>query len=288
MTKPDTRELFYNLPSQLTKYTFWHLTPLKNTITRSDHPGVYPWMEPCRRHDRLSECQQHPSQPVTEQIRANVQHIADENDTEIKFIRSARMFGFRKPERPKGWSTSFPPWNSAILINPGMTRLWERHSLSLTRANVSTIISISLTKNLGSVTSVSLPGRLSVCSSIWTALTCSPINCRRRKLLTACMIMLSWKCRMSKPSRNSLTGSIQKTSIRFWMLSQSATVQSLKRAEKRRAELDNLFTRLYEDWVAGRITEYNFNMLSAKYQDEQAQLDEQLRYHCSILQCNPV
>ena len=50
----------------------------------------------------------------------------------------------------------------------------------------------------------------------------------------------------------------------------------LKRAEKRRAELDNLFTRLYEDWVAGRITEYNFNMLSAKYQDEQAQLDEQL------------
>ena len=51
----------------------------------------------------------------------------------------------------------------------------------------------------------------------------------------------------------------------------------LKRAEKRRAELDNLFTRLYEDWVAGRITEYNFNMLSAKYQDEQAQLDEQLK-----------
>ena len=50
----------------------------------------------------------------------------------------------------------------------------------------------------------------------------------------------------------------------------------LKRTEKRRAELDNLFTRLYEDWVAGRITEYNFNMLSAKYQDEQAQLDEQL------------
>lgn len=35
--------------------------------------------------------------------------------------------------------------------------------------------------------------------------------------------------------------------------------------------------------MAGRITEYNFNMLSAKYQDEQAQLDEQLRYHCSIL-----
>ena len=50
----------------------------------------------------------------------------------------------------------------------------------------------------------------------------------------------------------------------------------LKRAEKRRAELDSLFTRLYEDWVVGRITEYNFNMLSAKYQDEQTQLDGQI------------
>lgn len=50
----------------------------------------------------------------------------------------------------------------------------------------------------------------------------------------------------------------------------------LKRAEKRRAEFDSLFTRLYEDWVVGRITEYNFNMLSAKYQDEQTQLDGQI------------
>ncbi len=51
----------------------------------------------------------------------------------------------------------------------------------------------------------------------------------------------------------------------------------LKRAEKRKSEVDALFARLYEDWVAGRITEYNFNMLSTKYQDEQAQLDEQLK-----------
>jgi hypothetical protein len=26
---------------------------------------------------------------------------------------------------------------------------------------------------------------------------------------------------------------------------------------------------MYEDWSAGRITEYNFNMLSEKYQGEQ-------------------
>ena len=48
----------------------------------------------------------------------------------------------------------------------------------------------------------------------------------------------------------------------------------LKRTEKRKAEVDKLFSRMYEDWVAGRITEYNFNMLSEKYQTEQAQLDE--------------
>ena len=50
----------------------------------------------------------------------------------------------------------------------------------------------------------------------------------------------------------------------------------MKRTEKRKAEVDKLFSRMYEDWVAGRITEYNFNMLSGKYQTEQAQLDEKI------------
>ena len=50
----------------------------------------------------------------------------------------------------------------------------------------------------------------------------------------------------------------------------------LKKAEKRKAEVDILFTRMYEDWAAGRITEYNFNMLSGKYQSEQAELAEKI------------
>lgn len=44
----------------------------------------------------------------------------------------------------------------------------------------------------------------------------------------------------------------------------------LKRAQKRQKELDKLFSKLYEDWAAERITEYNFNVLSEKYQVEQA------------------
>ena len=34
---------------------------------------------------------------------------------------------------------------------------------------------------------------------------------------------------------------------------------------------------MYEDWSAGRITEYNFNMLSEKYQGEQKELDEKIQ-----------
>ena len=50
----------------------------------------------------------------------------------------------------------------------------------------------------------------------------------------------------------------------------------LKKAEKRRSEVDGLFAKLYEDWAAGRITEYNFNMLTAKYQAEQNELAEKI------------
>ena len=50
----------------------------------------------------------------------------------------------------------------------------------------------------------------------------------------------------------------------------------LNRAEKRRTELDRLFTQLYEDRVSGRITEYNFDMLSERYQAEQSELAAKL------------
>lgn len=51
---------------------------------------------------------------------------------------------------------------------------------------------------------------------------------------------------------------------------------ALAKAEKRKAEVDRLFMKLYEDWSAGRITEYNFTMLSEKYQDEQQALTAQI------------
>ena len=50
----------------------------------------------------------------------------------------------------------------------------------------------------------------------------------------------------------------------------------LTRAEKRRTEVDRKFAKLYEDWSDGRITEYNFNMMSQKYQTEQQELTENI------------
>lgn len=41
--------------------------------------------------------------------------------------------------------------------------------------------------------------------------------------------------------------------------------------------MDGLFAKMYEDWSAGRITEYNFNMLSERYQTEQRELEDKIR-----------
>ena len=51
----------------------------------------------------------------------------------------------------------------------------------------------------------------------------------------------------------------------------------LTKAEKRKTEVDRLFAKMYEDRVSERITEYNFNMLSQKYQMEQLELDEKIQ-----------
>ncbi len=51
----------------------------------------------------------------------------------------------------------------------------------------------------------------------------------------------------------------------------------LAKSKKRKAEIDRLFAKMYEAWVNERITEYNFNMMSERYQTEQQELDEKIR-----------
>ena len=48
--------------------------------------------------------------------------------------------------------------------------------------------------------------------------------------------------------------------------------KTLKQAQKRIAELDKLFTRLYEDNVSGKISDERFMMISSGYEDEEKEL----------------
>ena len=64
-------------------------------------------------------------------------------------------------------------------------------------------------------------------------------------------------------------------------LSSEAAIRGYKKrlaqAEKRLGELDRLFIRIYEDNVAGRITDEKFSMMSKTYEDEQTQLKVEIQ-----------
>jgi len=50
--------------------------------------------------------------------------------------------------------------------------------------------------------------------------------------------------------------------------------KKLLTSEKRRTELDKLIQRIYEDFVAGHITEKRFEVMSSEYEREQGELEE--------------
>lgn len=64
-----------------------------------------------------------------------------------------------------------------------------------------------------------------------------------------------------------MDNSVQKQSSEL-----SKSRKKLKESEKRIAELDRLFTRLYEDNVLGKISDERFSIMSAGYEDEQKKL----------------
>ena len=64
-----------------------------------------------------------------------------------------------------------------------------------------------------------------------------------------------------------MDNSVQKQSSEL-----SKSRKKLKESEKRIAELDRLFTRLYEDNVSGKSSDERFSIMSAGYEDEQKKL----------------
>lgn len=77
---------------------------------------------------------------------------------------------------------------------------------------------------------------------------------------------------MAQHDEEKLLKSLLNTSDRERTSAKKKQGADLKKAERRKSEVDSLFAKMYEDWSAGRITEYNFNMLSEKYQGEQQEL----------------
>ena len=51
----------------------------------------------------------------------------------------------------------------------------------------------------------------------------------------------------------------------------------LKKAENRQNEIERLFAKMYEDRACEKITERNFIMLSGKYQQEQIELENEIK-----------
>ena len=56
-----------------------------------------------------------------------------------------------------------------------------------------------------------------------------------------------------------------------------ARQKRLEQAQRRMGELDRLFIRIYEDNVAGKITDERFSMMSQSYEDEQTQLKAEIQ-----------
>lgn len=88
---------------------------------------------------------------------------------------------------------------------------------------------------------------------------------------------LQYWSQMAQHDEDNLLKQLLNTSDRERSSANKKQASELKKAERRKAEIDSLFAKMYEDWSAGRITEYNFNMLSKKYQGEQRELDEKIQ-----------
>ena len=81
---------------------------------------------------------------------------------------------------------------------------------------------------------------------------------------------------VAQNDENDLLEKLMNSSDKNLAVSRKRAVSDLKKAEKRLKELDSLFTKPYEDRVADKINERNFNMLTVKYQQEQNELQERI------------
>jgi len=85
-------------------------------------------------------------------------------------------------------------------------------------------------------------------------------------------LLESVKSNESEFIQAAIENSVQKQSSEL-----SKSKKSLKQAEKRIAELDDLFARLYEDNISGKISDERFAILSERYETEQKTLKDTVK-----------
>ncbi len=78
----------------------------------------------------------------------------------------------------------------------------------------------------------------------------------------------------AQQNEDELLAYLEKSDDKKSMSSKQKAVSDIKKSEKRLKELDSLFAKLYEDRLKEKINERNFNMLTAKYQQEQDELQK--------------
>ena len=105
---------------------------------------------------------------------------------------------------------------------------------------------------------------------------CTAHHIRYDVLYTYVLARVRYWAKQAEIDEEALLQRLLKTGDKERVAASKKQAGELAKAEKRKAEVDRLFTKMYEDWAAGRITEYNFNMLSQKYQSEQQSLTEQI------------
>lgn len=106
---------------------------------------------------------------------------------------------------------------------------------------------------------------------------CSMHYIRYDTLYTYVLLRVQYWTKAVRVDEEKLLESILKAGDKERAAAMKKHANELSKAEKRKAELDRLFAKMYEDRVSERITEYNFTMLSQKYQTEQLELEEKIK-----------
>lgn len=113
-----------------------------------------------------------------------------------------------------------------------------------------------------------------VCNNYGTngAKGCSAHTIEARDLFDAVLADIRHYARLAVEGDEKRVRQLQQQLSSIGATEQKALEREKRKLSKRLGELDKLFSALYEDKVMERITERNFDMVSRKYEAEQAQL----------------